>query len=68
MVHLQLLFFLPLAARALVNGPWSDVTMDPSARAAALVANMTMDEKLVCAPNPTMSQKSPRRVDICIKG
>lgn len=41
------LLLLPGIAHALVQGPWSDTTMDPSARAAALVANMTMDEKLV---------------------
>ena len=42
----HLLLLLPAAAHALVQGPWSDTTMDPGARAKALVANMTMDEKL----------------------
>jgi len=53
---MHLLLLLPLAARALVQGPWSDKTMDPSARAAALVANMTLDEKLAMLHGPDPKQ------------
>lgn len=54
----HLLLLLPAAAHALVQGPWSDKTMDPGARAKALVANMTMDEKLAMLHGPATSPHS----------
>lgn len=47
-----LLALLPLAAAYLVPGPWSDVSATPDERAAALVANMTLDEKLAMLHGP----------------
>lgn len=40
-------FLLATATNALVDGPWSDKSSPPKQRAQALVANMTLDEKLV---------------------
>ena len=39
-------------ASALVEGPWSDMAATPEARAHALVANMTLDEKLTMLHGP----------------
>jgi beta-glucosidase len=43
---------LASTADALVEGPWSDVTLTPDERAAALLKNMTQDEKLVMLHGP----------------
>lgn len=39
-------------AAALVPGPWSDVHQSPDQRAQALVAEMTLDEKLIMLHGP----------------
>ena len=50
-----LLGFLSLfgqSANALVEGPWSNLQATPEQRAAALLANMTQDEKLLMLHGP----------------
>ena len=42
----------PTAIDALVRGPWSDTTATPDARARALLANMTLDEKISMLHGP----------------
>lgn len=40
-------------AQGLVQGPWSDKSLDPDSRAQTLVSNMTLDEKLLMLHGPT---------------
>lgn len=50
-----LLVTLATPAQGLVQGAWSDRTLDPAARAMLLVKNMTLDEKLLMLHGPTIS-------------
>ena len=44
---------LLLSAQGLVQGPWSDRTAPPETRAAALVKEMTIAEKLAMVHGPS---------------
>jgi beta-glucosidase len=47
MVRALLTASMALSTSALVQGPWSDVSLTPEKRARLLVANLTLEEKLV---------------------